>query len=112
MLTKSRAVATEVAMSTARCTVALVADLVSAVSAMIFFRPGPLGAVLGLRKSVNRYAPSIYPSTVAPRSSAASASLLTMPSDSPYSVAEASSTASSSVEYDTTDATGPKTSSQ
>ena len=38
-------------------------------SAVIFASPGSLGAVLALRKSVNRYAPRISPSTVASRSS-------------------------------------------
>ena len=54
MFTKSLAVATAVAMASARAAAALVADFVSGVSAVILRTPASLGAVLSLRKSVNR----------------------------------------------------------
>ena len=53
MLTKSRAVATAVAMSVAARRPSALAPF-AVDSAVILARPGSLGAVLALRKSVNR----------------------------------------------------------
>ncbi len=55
-------------MAVARSASAFVFDFVSGLSAVIVRNPLSLGAVLSLRKSLNRYAPRIRPSMAAPRS--------------------------------------------
>ena len=54
VLTKSRAVATAVAIAAARAAMSFVAARVSGVSTLILRTPASRGAVLSLRKAVNR----------------------------------------------------------
>jgi hypothetical protein len=54
VFTKSRAVATAVAMSVARCAASRARAFDSCDSAVMARRPPSFGAVLALRKSVNR----------------------------------------------------------